>query len=57
MKKFFLLAITAAVFSCASCKKDKAVIPDPVIPDKLLTKLTKKEDNTTTVFNFLYDGN
>ena len=56
MKKFFLLAINAAVLSFASCKKDKAIIPDPVTPVKLLTKLTKKEDNTTTVFNFLYDG-
>jgi len=57
MKKFFLLAVAASAFAIVSCKKDKVVKPDPVTPVKLLTRMTKTENNITTVFNFLYDGN
>lgn len=57
MKKFFLLAVAASAFAFVSCKKDKVVTPDPVTPVKLLTRMTKTENNITTVFNFLYDGN
>ena len=56
MKKFFLLAIAASALAFVSCKKDSTVKPEPVTPAKLLTKLTKTENNITTVFNFLYDG-
>ena len=58
MKKFFLLAITASAIAFASCKKDKATAPAPVpeTPARLLTKITKTENNVTTVFNFSYDA-
>jgi hypothetical protein len=56
MKNFFLLASALAVFAFVSWKKDNAVKPDPATAAKQLTKLTKIENNTTTVFNFLYDG-
>jgi len=59
MKKYFLLAIAAIALTTVSCKKDKDAAPAPVpgTPAKLLTKMTKTENNTTTVFNFLYDAN
>jgi len=58
MKKFFLFAIVVSASVLVSCKKDKAVTPVPVpdAPSKLLTKMTKTENNITTVFNFLYDA-
>jgi len=57
MKKKFLSAIVLAALTFVSCKKDKAVTvtPDPGTPVKLLTKLTKKENNVTTIYNFFYD--
>ena len=58
MKKFLFLAITASSLVFASCKKDKATVPPPApeTPLKLLTRITKTENNTTTVFNFSYDA-
>jgi len=58
MKKFFLFAIVVSASVLVSCKKDKAVTPVPVpdAPSKLLTKMTKTENNITTVFNFMYDA-
>jgi len=57
MKKTFLAAAAMAMMAFVSCKKDKAPDLSPVTPGKLLTKLTKKEGNKTTVFNFVYDNN
>ena len=58
MKKFFFIAITASSLLFTSCKKDKATVPPPVpeTPAKLLTRITKTENNVTTVFNFTYDA-
>ncbi len=58
MKKFFVLAFVLTTLAFASCKKDKESTPAPVpeTPGKLLTKMTKKENNVTTVFNFVYDA-
>ena len=59
MKKIFLLAGALSILVFSSCKKDK----DSNDGDnnggktKLLKKVTKTENGTTTVFNLIYDGN
>lgn len=58
MKKYFLIfCVAAAAF--VSCKKDDVVAPPPPAPEtpaKVLVKMTKTENNTTTVYNFVYDA-
>ena len=59
MKKIVLLAGAFTMLVFSSCKKDK----DSNDGDnnggktKLLKKVTKTENGTTTVFNLIYDGN
>jgi YD repeat-containing protein len=57
MKKIFLPAAACVLLAFTSCKKDKETTPGNGTPAKLLTKLAKTENNKTTVFNLLYDGN
>jgi YD repeat-containing protein len=65
MKKFFLLATTAAMLILSSCKKDNVDKPNPnpePDPDpnpsaKVLKKMTKTEDGATTVYTLTYNNN
>lgn len=59
MKKFLFMTAAGAALAFSSCKKDDDVQknPDNGGTTKLLKKITKTEDNETTVYNFTYDGN
>jgi len=57
MKKISLFVLAAATVLIVSCKKDKdnnGTTPPPA--SKTLVKMTKKEGNVTTVYNFTYDA-
>lgn len=62
MKKIFLLACALAMLVASSCKKDKDASGNNEnnnggAPAKLLKKLTKTENGSTTVYNLNYEGN
>lgn len=59
MKKIFLLAGSMAMFVLSSCKKDNNSDGDNNNGQntKLLKKVTRTENGTTTIFNLNYDGN
>jgi hypothetical protein len=60
MKKIFLLAGAIAMLGLSSCKKDKDSKDDDNNTGgntKLLKKVTKTENDATTVFNLTYEGN
>lgn len=55
MKKVFLLATVSVATLCFSaCKKDKDSISNNSLPEKKLSKITKKENGITTVYNLTY---
>src|SRR4051812_19069540 len=59
MKKLFLIAGAGAALILSSCKKENSHTSNPSTggTTKLLQKLTKTENNQTTVYNFSYDAN
>src|SRR5918993_1954327 len=55
MRPLFFLAVAFIALTFVSCKKDEST-PNPVPASKLLKKITKTENGSTTIYNLLYDG-